>query len=88
MSPTDVKCLFFFCQALGLSIDAEKLKGFWRLVFTNDAKFVATGGASGFAGIMQLLVMRPYGTSVCGLTVLVYEALSLWPQEVLLASLV
>ncbi len=53
---TRTRCPFFFlllCQALGLSIDAEKLKGFWRLVFTNDAKFVGTGGASGFAGIIQ-----------------------------------
>jgi len=36
---------------MGASIDASRLLGFWRLVFTNDVAFLKRGGASGFGGM-------------------------------------
>ena len=48
-------------EALGLSVEEEKIKGFWQLAFTDDLEFVAKGGSSGLGGMPYCyLAVSPY----------------------------
>jgi len=47
-------------EALGASIDEEKLKGFWKLCFTSDPSFVSRGGASGLGALPYCYLAAHY----------------------------